>query len=218
MALPEKSYFYLTQIARRWQTDIADLRDYAEQGQLEVQVWLDDSVLKVYRLKKTEDGETAAIPTGVTGHRGYVIVEPFELRKIFREQKAAIKKFASLDRRDLFKLHPQSECHPVAVDDLMISRVERDRFEIANQIVPVNGALGLTSANKTGIEATSAGRPSIMKRITKHHLSRVAKGETLPTMTAEAHYLRNWARDTLQGVQVPAVKTIMNNLSASLPK
>jgi hypothetical protein len=215
MPLPDKAYVYLPQLMRRWQTDMADLRDYAEQGQLEIQIWLDESIVKVYRLKKTEDGEIAPVSTGIINYKGYVILEPFKVRRIFREQKAMIHKFTSLDRKELFKL-PQSEGCPVSVDDLMVSRAERDRFEIANQITPINGSYypGISPDTKTGIVPISAGRPSIMKRITEQHLARVAKGEALSPMTAEARYLRGWARDAIPGAQIPAAKTILNNLSS----
>lgn len=212
MSLPEKAYFYLPQLAGRWQTSMTDLRDYAEQGQLEIQIWLDEAILKVYRLKKTEDGETAPVPTGVTSHRGYVIVEPFELRKIFRDQKAAVKKFTSLDRKDLFKLHQQSEARCVAVEDLMVSRCERDRFEVANGIKVASACI--IANTKTGIMPVSSGRPSVMGRITERYVVRKKAGDAMPTLMAEAKCLRLWAQEEMPGVQIPAVKTIHNRLIA----
>ena len=68
---------------------------------------------------------------------------------------------------------------------------------------------------KTVIPVFTAGRPSIMKRITQTHMARVANGEALPTMTAEAQYLRSWARSTMPGLQIPSEKTILNKLTAT---
>ena len=142
---------------------------------------------------------------GLRSHQGYAIVETYELRKIFKDTVAETAKFIDLKTAELLKLH---RCRTrIGIDDLMISRAERDRFEreheILPHIVPVNGHA-----------PSFAGRPSIMHQIIGHFEERLAAGVVAESTQRESIYLSTWARRNLPGVQVPQPKSIANAIRA----
>ncbi|MDD3182645.1 MAG: hypothetical protein PHD48_07585 [Alphaproteobacteria bacterium] len=204
----EKDHYSFDEIAKRWGRTHQDLAYFAERGQVEVQTWLSDALITQYTLKKTEDGEVVPVETGIVILKGYYIVDPDELRKVFRSNSPVeVRRFFSLDRRDVFSFRINLAGFLVGAHSLEISKAERDRFEACHNIV-----IQRTPTNKTGILPTSLGRPSAMKRITKRFNERASMGAIEPTLQAEARVLREWAKNEWSDIPAPALKTIANNL------
>lgn len=212
MALPEKEYFYLQDVSKRWAVELPDLRYYAEHGLLTLQTWLPDTIVKLYRHKRTEDGEVAPVQVGVTSFKGYAVVEPDELRKVFRHDRHSVSLFRSADGPDLFKIYETRKKPTVAVTDLVIAKGERDRFEIENGIVVRDRLVRLHPPGKTGIPTLQAGRPSLMAEVLTLFEKRRVRGETAPNLTAEARALHELIRADHPIQVVPTIKTIANNL------
>jgi len=205
----EKDHYSLSELMKRWSFSLQDIGYYAERGYLEVQTWLSDVLITHYKLKKTEDGEMVPVSVGIVALTGYYIVDANELRKVFRSHDgmAAVRKFISLNHRDVYSFQYKPEGLLINLSALEFCKKERDRFERENKIKSNN-----LSATITGIIATSAGRPSIMKKITERFVERVETGEIEPSLSAEARYLREWIMDEYGDIQAPAIKTIANNL------
>jgi hypothetical protein len=205
MPKPERDYFPLHELGERWQMTFEEMRYYGEHGTLQMLTWLGDVTVKVYRLKKTEDGDMVPVANGIRDHREYAIVEPYELRKIFRENASETSKFVDLHTSELLKLHLCR--YKVSVDDLMISKAERDRFEREHEILPHTMPVN-------GHGPSFAGRPSVMHLIIGHFEERLANGVVAESTQRESIYLNTWAKKNLNGVQVPTPKTIANAIRA----
>lgn len=212
MALPEKDYFYLQDVSARWQVAMPDLRYYAEHGMLALQTWVSDTVFKMYRHKRTEDGEIAPVQVGITNLKGYVVVEPDELRKVFRHDRHPVSLFRAPNGTDLLKIYEARKKPTVSITDLVIAKAERDRFEVENGILVPERLAQLRSVGKTGIVPTQTGRPSIMGAVLVLFEQRAVRHETAPTLAEEARILHDLTRAAYPDQAVPTVKTITNNL------
>lgn len=127
MPLPEKSYFFLPEIAARWDLTVEDLAAYAHDGILQVCVMslgirVDVSVLEAY-----DDGDWYHVPLGDEWRTGPQPLTRNDLWAIFRDGRATVTDFEEQgDERA--SLHGDRTLE-VSVGDLIITRVERDRFE-----------------------------------------------------------------------------------------
>lgn len=213
MALPEKNYYYLQDVSMRWNISLQDVRYYAEHGLLEIQTWLPETIVKLYRNKRTEDGEMAPVPVGVSSYKGYAIVEPDELRKIFRNSPRAVSKFKNPNNIDLIKILDDRKKFMVAVEDLVVCKCERDRFEHAY------GLDARTDVSPSAVPMPSfSGRPSVMHRVAAEFERRCASGEVKPSLRQEAMFLAAWAKESIDDAQSPTAKTIMNVLRPQYQK
>ena len=104
MGLPEKGYFALDELVRRWGTDLGNLKYYAEQDWLEIHVWLSRQLVKVYEPEKTSDNKVRWNEVEPKSYKGYVILHPDEVRKVFRFQECPINKFTSLDKKQSYRI------------------------------------------------------------------------------------------------------------------
>lgn len=205
MPKPERDYFPLRELGERWQITFEEMRYYGEHGMVQMLSWLNDVTVKTYKIKKTEDGDLVPVAGNIRPCCDYAIVEPYELRKIFRDKIADTSKFVDMKTGELLKLH---RCqYKISVDDLMISKSERDRFEHKHEILP-----HITTTQ--GHAPSFAGRPSVMHRIIGHFEERLANGVVAESTQRESIYLNTWAKKNLNGVQVPTPKTIANAIRA----
>jgi len=182
MSLPRRTHFSVFEVMARWGVTITDMRYYLEAGQLQAQVILEDKLAQVYHRVETPDKEEAWIKKSIITLNGYVVVQSEQLRKIFRLKSAPVYKFKAIEGSSYYKLLREKDITPISVDDLWISTVECTRFEREHEIMARFGGENPANGSKTGIAAMSAGRPSIMNRITERHRERVTNGESLPTM------------------------------------
>lgn len=211
MSLPRRNHFSVFEVTARWGITITDMRYYLESGLLQAQVLLAEKLVQVYHRLETPEKEEAWIKKSIVKIDGYVVIQPEQLRTVFRLKSAPIHKFKSVEGPEHYKLLREKEITPVSIEDIWISSAECARVEREHGIV--NDRETRVNGSKTGIVALSPGRPSIMSRIAQRYRERVTSGEALPTMAAEAKLLRVWASNTMPGVQIPSAKTIQNQLS-----
>ena len=212
MTLPEKDYLYLQELIGRWRIAEADLRYFAEQGLLEVQAWLDETMVKIFRNTRTEDGALAAVQIGVGTYKGHAIVEPDELRKIFSASPKAVFFFRNPHNGEAIKIHHNHKNPPIiGIEDLVISRKERDRFEAAHGIEPSSPQ----QAPSMPPPQSFGGRPSVMHLIMREFIRRCEEKSVAPSLQKEADALELWAMDNIHGAQSPKSKAIMNAIRAN---
>jgi hypothetical protein len=204
MVLPDKDYYYLQELICRWRIAEADLRYFAEQGLLETQVWLDETMVKIFRDTRTDDGVVAPAQIGIGTYKGYAIVEPDELRKIFSCSPQPIVLFRNPHSSEAIKIHHNHKKPLIGIEDLAVSRKERDRFEVAHGIEPTHIPTSAATAPSFG------GRPSVMHLIMREFSHRCQKNVVAPSLQKEADVLELWAAENIQGAQSPKSKAIMN--------
>ncbi len=207
MAEHERKYFYINQLAKRWGSALEDIRYYAENGELEMQVWLGD--IEITRFNYEErDKEPVTVYWGAKKYNDFAIIEPLKVRDVFRSGNYKIKEFVSLDRKYLLTLKDINRDFYIAVDDLIVSHQERDRFENKYDLyVP---SMKIRQLAKI---PTFAGRPSIMRQIIAHLEERIANQTAEPSLGKEAAYLHNWANAVIPpDVQIPQPRSIMNGI------
>lgn len=215
MGLPRRSHFSVSEVAMRWGATMTDMRCFLESGLLQAQVLLAEKLVQVYHCIETPDKQKALIEKEILKLEGYVVVHHVQVRKIFRLKSAPIDEFQAIKGPDHYRLLREKDITPVTVDDLWISAAECARFEREHQIAPLPDASSIANGAKTGIAATTPGRPSVMRRIEARFRERMMNGETLPTMAAEAKFLHAWAHNAMPDMQVPSAKTIQNQLAAA---
>jgi hypothetical protein len=214
VALPEKEYFTLEELAKRWGTDLGSLQHYAEHNLLEVQAWLGSSAAKVYQTQETRHGDRVPVQVGLTDYKDYALLEPDEVRQVFRHGKRAIGKFLALDRSLLYKPLDAAKCQ-VEVSDLVVSKKERDRFEKRYALNLAMSKPKEATESQGRHVGSFSGRPSVMFRIEEEMRRRAASGTMESSLKREAEQLHSWAALTIKDHQVPQPGSIANALRRS---
>ena len=187
---------------------------------LDVQTWLDVPAAEFYLYKKTEDGDTVPVTMGLDSYHDYIVVDPRELRKIFRSDgKSLIATYRPVSRADLIKPFVPPEGVFVAANDLVVSRAARDHFERMHGIECVAERPASTTSPSGSPSIPSPlvsfpGRPSIMRRITDHFEERCNNQTLEKSLQREGDYLVAWAENNIPNVQIPTARTIRNTIRA----
>jgi hypothetical protein len=214
MKLPQKDHYSLAELAERWHATMADVQYYAVHGMLDVQTWLDMPAVKLYRLKKTVDGDHVPVNVGLDSYHDYVVVDPRELRKIFRNDgKSPIAKYRPVSKADFIKPFIPTDGVPVAANDLVVSRAERDRFERTHGMELHIDRDAITPDVSLELSESFSGRNSIMWRIVRHFQERCRDKVVHETLQKESNYLATWAEENIQA-QTPKPKSIRNAMRA----
>jgi hypothetical protein len=150
MPAPEKDYFTLEEVARRWGCDQASFLTYARQDILTFSVYLRD--LGSYRtVEETEDERitrthTVAFSMTAPGYKSdglrYLLADDARriLESVLPEQVGVSVLYKSPQR---IKKHGTGylAAKYFTREDLVIDRGERDRFEVTHKVIKRRGAL-----------------------------------------------------------------------------
>ncbi len=134
MPLPEREYFDLSALAKRWQTTVQDVQHYAETGKLRCSVWLDQISVETGVFKKRANGQKLFEPLEKLYIEGFVGIRPEDCRRLFRNERASTTVFVSLKQENLY-LHITRETEAkIAIEpkDLVVRAIDRDHFERIN--------------------------------------------------------------------------------------
>ena len=205
MPLPEKNYCPLHEVAARWKTSLSDLHYYASHGFIEVMAWFDVKTAAAYPVDEAEGNASMSPAADLQDYKDYAFIDSDELRQIVRKNDHCIKKFLSESKRIRIQLHDGSQGYNIRADDLVISRNERDRFEVLY-------ALMASTASNDSRSPSFPGRPSSMYQVRQCFMRRCHEGAVLPSLRQEALYLDRWASTTITDGQAPRARTIMNAL------
>lgn len=128
MSLPEKEYFSLPEIERRWRIERADTVYYAENGMLEVATRVRHVMVETGFIEIESSDRWFSIPDDQRVYSGLLPLQEHDLSKVFLHGEAEVHYFRTEGERYLRIIRPQGGLN-VHVDALVISRAERDRFE-----------------------------------------------------------------------------------------
>ncbi len=208
MLQTEKDHYSLIELAEHWKLPFKDIEYQTERDRLEVQTWLGDVLAIRSVLMKMADGDEFPVQQDIISLKGYFIVAGDELRKIYRAPEIPeIRRFYSLDRREIYTIHYDQEPYKICLTSLEVSRAEQGRFE-----ADLNTIARIVRKSKTNVASALTGRPSVMKLIIQHFKDRATQGRLKKTITAESKYLEGWAQTKLGLSHAPIAKTIANNI------
>ncbi|WP_111417037.1 hypothetical protein [Rhodoplanes roseus] len=139
MGLPPKSYFHLTEIAERWSASIQDLACYTLDGLLEIAIMTIGTRVEIGRFEMGDRG-VFRFPEGEKILHGPQAVVSSDLWPVFRTGAGKISRFKPGKTGGYIDLSEDIEPMAVTLQDLLVTRAERDRFE---------GAHGLCGAATT---------------------------------------------------------------------
>ena len=136
MGLPPKSYFHLTEVAERWSASIQDLACYTLDGLLEVAVMTIGTRVETGRFDVSDQG-VFRVPEGERILNGPQPVVSSDLWPVFRTGAGRITRFRPRSADGYIDLSEDADSIPVTLQDLLITRSERDRFEVAHGLADV---------------------------------------------------------------------------------
>ena len=128
MPLPEKEYFSLEEIERRWGVERADTIYYAENGLLQISTRVRGAVLDAGFVEVDGDGRWLKILEDRYRFSGLVALHEHDLTEVFLSGGAWILSFRAEEGRYLDVVQPEGGVN-VRVNALVVTREERDRFE-----------------------------------------------------------------------------------------
>ena len=134
MPLPEKEYFTLEEIERRWETERADTIYYAENGLLEIAMRVVGITIETGLIEPEPDGGCYKVPEDYRRYSGLLTLCSCDLALLLRRGSATIHCFDPGDQRYGDIVAPRAGIE-VRACDLVVTRAERDRFEQAHGIV-----------------------------------------------------------------------------------
>jgi hypothetical protein len=147
MALPPKSYFHLDEIARRWDASIPDLACYTLDGLLQISIMTVGLRVETGVFETGEHG-LFRLPEGETVLYGPQPVVSSDLWPVFRTGGGRITRLKPSAPDRYMDLAEGVEPILVTLPDLLVTRLERDRFEAAHGLgtrEPADGAPGEAS-------------------------------------------------------------------------
>jgi hypothetical protein len=134
MPLPEKEYFALKEIERRWGTERTDTIYYAENGLLKIAMRVVGITIETGLIEPEPDGSCYKVPEEYSRYSGLLTLCSCDLALLLRRGSATIHCFDPGDQRYGDILSPEGGIE-VRACDLVVTRAERDRFEQAHGIV-----------------------------------------------------------------------------------
>ena len=136
MGLPPKSYFHLTEVAERWSASIQDLACYTLDGLLEVAIMTIGTRVDTGRFEVNDRG-VFRVPEGEKVLNGPQPVVSSDLWPVFRTGAGRIMRFKPRSADGYIDLSENVDSIAVTLQDLLITRSERDRFETAHGLADV---------------------------------------------------------------------------------
>ncbi|CEG09696.1 hypothetical protein BN961_03126 [Afipia felis] len=131
MGLPPKSYFHLTEIAERWNASIPDLACYTIDGLLEVAVMTIGTRVETGRFEVSDRGMLRVMEGEKILHGPQAVVSS-DLWPVFRNGVGKIARFKPRHADGYIDLSQDVDFIAVTLQDLLVTRAERDRFEMTH--------------------------------------------------------------------------------------
>lgn len=131
MPLPPKRYFPLAEIAERWNAPLADLTCYSIDGLLQLSIMTVGVRVEVGTYDRDGD-RWFRISEGEEFLHGPQPVIAADLWTVFRHGSGTIERFQPRSADGYVDLAEGVDSIPVTMQDLLVTREERDRFEAAH--------------------------------------------------------------------------------------
>ena len=124
----EKAYFTLPEILDRWSISEADLIYLAENDKLRLSVRVFGVPLELGDYEETHEGEHFRVPTQQSYYSGLLELHARDVFQIFRTAELTVSDFRT-PRSDYASIWGDRDGVPLTIEDLLLRREERDRFE-----------------------------------------------------------------------------------------
>jgi hypothetical protein len=138
MPLPEKEYFTLEEIEERWAIQRRDTIYYAENGLLKIAMRVVGIIMETGIIEPKPDGRWFRLIEGQSHYSGLLTLRAFDLAMLLRRGAMTIRSFEAGENRYGDILSPEGGIE-VGACDLVVTRVERDRFEQAHDLIEKRG-------------------------------------------------------------------------------
>ena len=201
MRLPPKSYFHLVEIAERWEASTADLACYALDGLLEIAVMAIGARVEVGWL---EIGDTGVfrIPDDEKILHGPQPVISSDLWSVFRGGTCEIARFKPSGPNGYCVLAAGASPILTTLQDLLVTRAERDRFE---------AKYGLTQSEEVFVEDPAA-EPAFLQ--SKDYAEVILNGEVYRLGLLQAAVVRELHQASQTNSPWRLGKTLLTNANA----
>ena len=131
MPFPLKRYFYLKDLAERWGVSMSDLVDYAWNGELEIAIM---TIAQPVERGRIESGSNGAVEIREedTVLFGAQPLSVSDVCSVFRSGAYRVSHFKPRQTGGYLKITDGYPPLAITPSDLLVTRMERDRFEAAN--------------------------------------------------------------------------------------
>jgi hypothetical protein len=124
---PARVFYSLRDIKKLWSVHDSDLRQWLINGDLKSYVWL--PMMSVYEICEETHGAKITLTKELKHWEGYSLLYPHHCRSIFKSGKVYLRDFMREDHTYKLSLPDTADSIKVTVDDLVILRSEKERFE-----------------------------------------------------------------------------------------
>lgn len=124
----EKAYFTPPEILDRWSISEADLIYLAENDKLRLSVRVFGVPLELGDYEETNEGEHFRVPTEQSYYSGLLELHARDVFQLFRAAELTVSDFRT-PRSDYASIWGDRNGVPLTIEDLLLRREERDRFE-----------------------------------------------------------------------------------------
>ena len=135
MPFPLKRYFTLKELTERWGVPMSEIADYARNSELEVSVMTVALSAELGRIEAGPDGTMLEVREQDTVLFGPQPVLAPDLWSVFGRSVHRIARFKPRTPESYLKVADGCPAVRVTIPELLVTRVERDRFEVANGLV-----------------------------------------------------------------------------------
>ena len=135
MPFPLKRYFTLKELTERWGVPMSEIADYARNSELEVSVMTVALSAELGRIEAGPDGTMLEVREQDTVLFGPQPVLAPDLWSVFGRSVHRIAHFKPRTPEVYLKVADGCPAVRVTIPELIVTRVERDRFEVANGLV-----------------------------------------------------------------------------------
>lgn len=131
MNLPERRYYYIPELIKRWPCEAEDVHYCIEAGHLEVRIWLDNIPVEEIMIVAEPSGRLSKHAISCTRLNGNYSLYPEDCRKVLRRGDSRLKRVCHA-RPEHFYSVKESHQFPMMMTDLIILKEEARRFEKAH--------------------------------------------------------------------------------------
>lgn len=140
MSLPPKEYFGLEEVEERWGMPRRDLVYYAENGHIKISARVVGVLLETGIFEAEPDGRWFKIPETRELFSGLLALCDRDLAAVLRHGATRVERFGAESGRYLDVCEAEGGIE-VRLDNLVVTREERDRFEREHQLLGEEGSI-----------------------------------------------------------------------------
>jgi hypothetical protein len=129
MPLPQKSYFFVPEVAERWSATVGDIASFAHEGLIRLYAMAINLHVNTGYYEHIDEGDFRFIPTGGEILNGPQPIRAEDVWPILQDKIGSISRFWSADENVVVQFDDSTAVLRLSLHQLLITREERDRFE-----------------------------------------------------------------------------------------